>query len=126
MFFFCKQMTAYELRISDGSSDVCSSDLPPQDHIDRARAAVADMRRAERDDLVGVGRVCQPAGQRSADRAARARIAVHHRQTVGAGAERSEERRVGKGWVSTGRTRWAPYLLKKKIDTRVSLPHHRS
>src|SRR3546814_8032353 len=24
---FCKQMTAYELRISDWSSDVCSSDL---------------------------------------------------------------------------------------------------
>src|SRR3546814_16425580 len=27
MFFFFKQKTAYELRISDGSSDVCSSDL---------------------------------------------------------------------------------------------------
>src|SRR3546814_6951572 len=27
MFFFCKQMTSYELRISDWSSDVCSSDL---------------------------------------------------------------------------------------------------
>src|SRR3546814_15515909 len=27
MFFFCKQKTAYELRISDWSSDVCSSDL---------------------------------------------------------------------------------------------------
>src|SRR3546814_2413617 len=26
-FFFCKQKTAYELRISDWSSDVCSSDL---------------------------------------------------------------------------------------------------
>src|SRR3546814_10854179 len=26
-FFFCKQTTAYELRISDWSSDVCSSDL---------------------------------------------------------------------------------------------------
>src|SRR3546814_4683139 len=26
--FFFKQKTAYELRISDGSSDVCSSDLP--------------------------------------------------------------------------------------------------
>src|SRR3546814_10223288 len=25
--FFFKQMTAYEMRISDGSSDVCSSDL---------------------------------------------------------------------------------------------------
>src|SRR3546814_15911313 len=27
-FFFCKQKTAYEMRISDWSSDVCSSDLP--------------------------------------------------------------------------------------------------
>src|SRR3546814_12152055 len=27
-FFFFKQMTAYEMRISDWSSDVCSSDLP--------------------------------------------------------------------------------------------------
>src|SRR3546814_4633485 len=26
-FFFFKQKTAYEMRISDGSSDVCSSDL---------------------------------------------------------------------------------------------------
>src|SRR3546814_2809570 len=26
--FFCKQRTAYEMRISDWSSDVCSSDLP--------------------------------------------------------------------------------------------------
>src|SRR3546814_6318901 len=29
MFFFFKQKTAYELRISDWSSDVCSSDLAP-------------------------------------------------------------------------------------------------
>src|SRR3546814_740838 len=28
-FFFFKQKTAYEVRISDWSSDVCSSDLPP-------------------------------------------------------------------------------------------------
>src|SRR3546814_4933517 len=27
IFFFCKQKTAYEMRISDWSSDVCSSDL---------------------------------------------------------------------------------------------------
>src|SRR3546814_17380372 len=49
MFFFCKQKTAYEMRISDWSSDVCSSDLravaalPPRaahgrsDQGDRAR-----------------------------------------------------------------------------------------
>src|SRR3546814_865303 len=33
MFFFFKQKTAYEMRISDWSSDVCSSDL----HADRVR-----------------------------------------------------------------------------------------
>src|SRR3546814_7628603 len=27
LFFFVKQKSAYEMRISDGSSDVCSSDL---------------------------------------------------------------------------------------------------
>src|SRR3546814_6991555 len=27
LFFLCKQKTAYEMRISDWSSDVCSSDL---------------------------------------------------------------------------------------------------
>src|SRR3546814_10920063 len=35
MFFF-KQKTSNELRISDWSSDVCSSDLPPMPVIDRA------------------------------------------------------------------------------------------
>src|SRR3546814_3852415 len=30
MFFFFKQKTAYEMRISDWSSDVCSSDLNTQ------------------------------------------------------------------------------------------------
>src|SRR3546814_1693295 len=29
LFFFFKQKTAYEMRISDWSSDVCSSDLVP-------------------------------------------------------------------------------------------------
>src|SRR3546814_13624645 len=29
-FFFFKQKTAYEMRISDWSSDVCSSDLPAE------------------------------------------------------------------------------------------------
>src|SRR3546814_11316029 len=38
-FFFFKQKTAYEMRISDWSSDVCSSDL--QDRGDRRFADVA-------------------------------------------------------------------------------------
>src|SRR3546814_18233217 len=31
LFFFFKQKTAYEMRISDWSSDVCSSDLLPRE-----------------------------------------------------------------------------------------------
>src|SRR3546814_1444585 len=33
VFFLCKQKTAYELRISDWSSDVCSSDLPADRYV---------------------------------------------------------------------------------------------
>src|SRR3546814_12429531 len=39
--FFFKQKTAYELRISDWSSDVCSSDLGVRDLQRRHRDAVA-------------------------------------------------------------------------------------
>src|SRR3546814_1053982 len=38
--FFFKQKTAYEMRISDWSSDVCSSDLGIFLRIDRMRRAV--------------------------------------------------------------------------------------
>src|SRR3546814_1601197 len=41
-FFFFKQKTAYEMRISDWSSDVCSSDLIGRSNgtdVERARAA---------------------------------------------------------------------------------------
>src|SRR3546814_17248333 len=34
-FFFFKQKTAYEMRISDWSSDVCSSDLPGASWVPR-------------------------------------------------------------------------------------------
>src|SRR3546814_7091926 len=40
IFFFFKQKTAYEMRISDWSSDVCSSDLQPRPH--RATAGIED------------------------------------------------------------------------------------
>src|SRR3546814_19991935 len=42
-FFFFKQKTAYEMRISDWSSDVCSSDLGPGE-IERDAAAFAPAR----------------------------------------------------------------------------------
>src|SRR3546814_2545836 len=40
MFFFFKQKTAYEMRISDWSSDVCSSDLPSSAETAAAPASV--------------------------------------------------------------------------------------
>src|SRR3546814_2875152 len=51
--FFFKQKTAYELRISDWSSDVCSSDLLGPLHISARHAALAV--RVGLDDA-GVGR----------------------------------------------------------------------
>src|SRR3546814_2318177 len=44
LFFFFKQKTAYEMRISDWSSDVCSSDLYPHhaSQIDIADLAALD------------------------------------------------------------------------------------
>src|SRR3546814_20010742 len=46
MFFFFKQKTAYEMRISDWSSDVCSSDLHPGEGL---RALLPDDAASEGD-----------------------------------------------------------------------------
>src|SRR3546814_8078650 len=48
VFFFCKQRTAYEMRISDWSSDVCSSDLS---------ASIKEIARQGHDPLAGPLRV---------------------------------------------------------------------
>src|SRR3546814_7761884 len=48
MFFFFKQKTAYEMRISDWSSDVCSSDLPAEKRpsvVERTENATATAHR---------------------------------------------------------------------------------
>src|SRR3546814_5227071 len=44
-FFFFKQKTAYEMRISDWSSDVCSSDLDVGEGPDRAVMLADDQHR---------------------------------------------------------------------------------
>src|SRR3546814_9925323 len=83
-FFFCfKQKTAYEMRISDWSSDVCSSDLE---------------------------RSCQ-AAKRSHDTPGRKSEGDDRNSIVALGEarDRSEERRVGKECDSTCRSRWSPY-----------------
>src|SRR3546814_2103414 len=64
-FFFFKQKTAYEMRISDWSSDVCSSDLP-RERIDPAA-------RSDRAPDPAVVRDAHPAQPRARARPDRAR-----------------------------------------------------
>src|SRR3546814_7375326 len=54
-FFFFKQKTAYEMRISDWSSDVCSSDLEDR-RLPRRRGRGSPDRRGRRRDLGQRGR----------------------------------------------------------------------
>src|SRR3546814_1194764 len=49
-FFFFKQKTAYEMRISDWSSDVCSSDLAQPDHGGKRCGDIAELVGAQRED----------------------------------------------------------------------------
>src|SRR3546814_1212083 len=92
-FFFFKQKTAYEMRIRDWSSDVCSSDL-----------------------LQREGQRREP--ERLRFRTTLGNIPDTHIAILGwrVAADRpdgfmarSEERRVGKECVSTCRSRWSPY-----------------
>src|SRR3546814_3308900 len=93
LFFFFKQKTAYEMRISDWSSDVCSSDLDMTMRVDYALEA------AKFATAPGLT-------EETKRRLTLLRTAL----TLPA---RSEERRVGKECVSTCRSRWSPYHSKK-------------
>src|SRR3546814_4000331 len=98
LMFFFKQKTAYEMRISDWSSDVCSSDLRGEQRVDIG-LDVAIARR------VDVGR--DVAGEQIPFVDHRLGEGLARRQAATRG--RSEERRVGKECVSTCRSRWSPY-----------------
>src|SRR3546814_20229674 len=106
------------MRISDWSSDVCSSDLIARRRpravvdprhlvdLDQDDAGVGIVARVQDFELVGTGG--KGFGQ-----------AIHRAFLAGfpcqARAFRSEERRVGKESVSTCRSRWSPYHYKNKI-----------
>src|SRR3546814_17064572 len=62
LFFFFKQKTAYEMRISDWSSDVCSSDLQPYKLLDRHGVAHIPAVGADEDARAVAEDVAYPAG----------------------------------------------------------------
>src|SRR3546814_10150609 len=96
---FFKQKTAYEMRISDWSSDVCSSDL-----IVVVAAAGPQERRGEHLLLAVDGRGDRPGLAR------RVPVGAGHPVVVAdVRVDRSDERRVGNECGSTCRSRWSPY-----------------
>src|SRR3546814_6897882 len=112
-FFFFKQKTAYEMRISDWSSDVCSSDLrghrpdrpvgrAPPDHRRRRAGARSRVRRA---------RAGAHGGEQG--RAARGRAARHGRQEP----RRGSARRVGGGIDEALRHRRRPGAARSEEHT---------
>src|SRR3546814_11798350 len=87
------------MRISDWSSDVCSSDLDETHrHRPGRQAATHHPRRADH----------------VLDR-------QRHREVLRGAAGRSEERRVGKECVRTCRSRWSPYHSKKNPTISILL-----
>src|SRR3546814_5844545 len=91
--FFFKQKTAYEMRISDWSSDVCSSDL-----LAGVRSGDARRARGGRDHGIAKSKAVTPAF-------AGAAFYGPVLPPAGPPMPRSEERRVGKECVSTCRSR---------------------
>src|SRR3546814_14819884 len=100
------------MRISDWSSDVCSSDLVKNaDELLEQKNAVRRLARAEGRGLTEAERLVTlitPAAVRVLKR-----LATLARTCAGKVFPRSEERRVGKECVSTCRSRWSPYHSKK-------------
>src|SRR3546814_10255630 len=95
ILFFFKQKSAYEMRISDWSSDVCSSDLMIQYPPEAETLPTLTM--------TGTPFACACKTERRTVSDATAEPPGVSRRN------RSEERRVGKECVSTCRSRWSPY-----------------
>src|SRR3546814_14970803 len=106
LFFFFKQKTAYEMRISDWSSDgalpICAEGHVGQRAQGRVGQAVRD-RGAEQQPLVPGATLGLQDSRADLGRS------VEARATAARCPGRSEERRVGKECVSTCRSRWSPY-----------------
>src|SRR3546814_10994930 len=104
------------MRISDWSSDVCSSDL--QNAAELERIAGRPVQLGGSADAVRTDVARATAGGRIALRAIIARrqriVEVARRAGGPRAAARSEGRRVGKEGVRTCRSRWSPLHLKKK------------
>src|SRR3546814_21092929 len=123
MFFFFEQKTADEMRISDWSSDVCSSDLYSLLLIVLLARPQGLLGKRTLEALGGAGAASGSmpttsllAAGTSSQRGRHADLFLRPRWL---GLLRSAARRVGKEWVGKGSFRWSPspYKTKKKKKT---------
>src|SRR3546814_2332528 len=91
-FFFFKQKTAYEMRISDWSSDVCSSDLSRRVGTLPSHASGADN---DGTAVVGAGRVQRVINER-ATRAVARRVVAERRRFRDSGVGGDPKRENGR------------------------------
>src|SRR3546814_2423590 len=111
--FFFKQKTAYDMRISDWSSDVCSSDLPSLDEREIARHFTLtrddlELIASRRGDVTRLGYAMLMLYLRWPGRVLEAGEAPPMPILAFVAHQRSDERRVGKECVGTCRFRWSP------------------
>src|SRR3546814_20131826 len=112
-FFFFKQKTAYELRISDWSSDVCSSDLFRKS-IRFIEPLVFAESNFKFELVMNVSWVEESTIKLLP-------IMTNFQSIVFAPHfKRSEERREGKECVSTCRSRWSPYNYNNNPKNKYS------
>src|SRR3546814_17174773 len=114
MLFF-KQKTAYEMRISDWSSDVCASDLRSQGGPSRSARQTVRRRPGARTQQLQRHhhrRRATAAREAAEETLPPAHVQAHRRQNRH--RLRSEERSVGKEYVSTCRSRGSPNHETKK------------
>src|SRR3546814_16433498 len=125
LFFFCKQKTAYEVRISDWSSDVCSSDLQYEQQQNDARVLQlkgpanrrtarpqreqrSAQRQAGQHNACRIGKSIAPNDMFITPRLGQLEcLETQNRKNAGHDIEQKqkEERSVGKAGASTGRSR---------------------
>src|SRR3546814_10375663 len=101
--FFFKQKTAYEMRISDCSSDVCSSDLEILFLMRGGRVSPI----CDRQDCALIWH-SPYISQKKFWRKLMTPSKINQNELDELMDKRSEERRVGKECVSTCRSRWSP------------------
>src|SRR3546814_3221271 len=110
--FFFNQKTADEMRISDWSSDVCSSDLPewallsvqsdptPKNWRSLLRGYQDTHKALSKAENLDLMRLMRQTGSLDSE--------YGYSEYAEAAFSRSEERRVGKECVRSSRSRWSP------------------